>query len=325
MTAKRFILIAIIAIIAFPFFRSSKLEKVQPGDAVVVTGSSSGIGKHAALSLAKEGYTVFACVRKMKDGDALLESARKFEVDTEKIKIMILDVTNSDHIAKGVQMVSEYVGDRGLKGLFNNAGVGSDYTSAEFTSMDSFRWIFDVNYFGLVETTKAFLELLRKGKGRIIMNTSVAGFMGFPFMSPYTSSKHAVEGFSDSLRRELLPHGVKVSVLECGFITTPILSTGTPPKGISPYKEQELAAYNGGMKNAIGAPTPKVSSAAVIHAMRAVKPKLRYVVGKDFPLLILLKYVPTKWIDALLTVPYESISEEEMQELEKMTNMEFEL
>lgn len=325
----------IVAVAILLHHPTNKLDLVQPGDTVVITGTSTGIGKHAALSLAKEGYTVFACVRKTVDGDALLESARKHEINTENIKIMILDVTNSEHIARGVEIVSEYVGDRGLKGLFNNAGISHDLgpgdksLSVEFSSMEKYRWVFNVNFFGLVETTKAFLGLLMKGKGRIVMNSSVAGFMASPFMSVYASSKHAVEGFSDSLRRELLPHGVKVSVLECSFITTPILNKFLVlPEGAHPYKELERTFWKALYKSSIGAPTPKVSSEAVIHAMRAAEPKVRYVVGKDSAFLKMVRYIPAGWLDFVLTSSNgrEEIGEEELKELlEERETMEFEL
>mmetsp|Transcript_34577 Transcript_34577/g.45845 ORF Transcript_34577/g.45845 Transcript_34577/m.45845 type:complete len:338 (-) Transcript_34577:42-1055(-) len=325
--------IGVIAITAASLLNRTKLEPVQPGDAVVVTGSSSGIGKHAALSLAKEGYTVFACVRKTTDGDALLESAKKYEIDAEKIKILILDVTNSKHIAKGVEVVSKYVGDRGLKGLFNNAGInvktgpGVKSTSVEFSPMEGYRQVFDVNYFGLVEMTKAFLELLRKGQGRIVMNTSVAGFIAGPFLSAYSSSKHAVEGFSDSLRRELLPHGVKVSILECGFIATPIIDGGIPD-GVHPYDETERNYWKRFWKDSATALSPKVSSEAVIHAMRATKPKVRYVVGKQAALLGLFRFIPGGWVDRLVTEGNKKVGEigdEELKELVKNVHMEFEL
>jgi len=308
------------------------LPPVHNGDAVVVTGASTGIGKHATLSLAREGYVVFAGVRRAEDGDALLRAADKFEVDPAKIRPILLDVTKRDQIANAVDTVSQFVGERGLKGLFNNAGISADYTADVFSSaaveymdISQYRKVFDVNFFGLVEVTKSFLELLRKGQGRVVNNSSIAGFLAGPFMSAYTSSKHAVEGFSDSLRREVQPLGVRVSVLEPGFIATPIMK-GRIPEGREPYAEAERSYFKGFWKNAIGAPSPKVTSEAVIHAMRSVQPHVRYIVGKDAVLLRIFRCLPAGVIDAMVKIGRDDvISETELRHLLRDSQQEFAL
>ena len=173
-------MIALLAVAAAYFLSSpSPLQPVQPGDTIVVTGASSGIGKHAALTLAKEGYTIFATVRKEQDGEALINSAEHHGVDVDLIKILLLDITNTEDVARGVEIVSSFVGERGLKGLFNNAGTGGDSgsttlsSSVEFGDIGVHRRVMEVNYFGTVQVTKAFLSLLRKGKGRVVVNLSL--------------------------------------------------------------------------------------------------------------------------------------------------------
>lgn len=313
---------------------SSRLLTVEPGDAVLVTGSSTGIGKHAALSLAREGYLVFACVRRTADGDALLQSAEKYGVDPANVKPLIFDVTNPKHIAKGVDAVTSFVGERGLKGLFNNAGIGYDPNSriegnaVEHMKMDQYRRVFDVNFFGLVEVTKAFLPLLRRGEGRIVMTSSVAGFLASPFWSAYASSKHAVEGFSDSLRREVRPHGVEVSVIEPGFVATPIFKGYSIPSGIEPYAEAERRFAKQFWKAAIGSASPRVTSEAVLHAIRAERPNIRYIVGKDAGVMKLLRYLPFSWMDAMCKSMCEQdggISEVELAALIQDAQADFEL
>jgi len=313
------------------FWASSRLLPIAQGDAVVVTGSSSGIGKHAALSLARDGYVVFACVRKTEDGEALVRSAERFGIDSSKVRPLILDVTNSKQISEGVETVASFVGERGLKGLFNNAGIASSYgpgmdsTAVEHMDMTEYRKVYDVNFFGLVETTKSFLELLRRGKGRIVMNTSVAGYIASPFMSAYASSKHAVEGFSDALRRELRPHGVKVSVIEPGYVATPILS-GYIPEGKEPYSKTERSFWKMFWKDSVGAPSPKVTSDAVLHAMRDRNPKTRYVVGKDAIVLKILKLVPASWIDPIVEASMGQADQfgiDELNQLLKDSRTEF--
>jgi NAD(P)-dependent dehydrogenase (short-subunit alcohol dehydrogenase family) len=216
----------------------------------------------------------------------------------------LLDVTNTEQIAAAVETVEEFVGDRGLYGLFNNAGIANmnniHGNSVEYYPMEDFRRTFEVNYFGLLQTTKAFLPLIRRRKGRIISNTSLAGFIAGPFAGGYASSKFAVEALSDSLRRELYPHGVLVSVLEPGFITTPILQgfsvTDYQAQGV--YAQAEMQGLRQATKMALKtAMSPRVTSEAVVHAMRAVQPKTRYVVGGMSAIVRLLACLPDTWLD----------------------------
>ena len=271
----RVLLLLLLVGILWTFVVGSRdsFSDVDPRDAIVVTGASSGIGKHAALSLVKEGYTVFAGIRKVEDGEALVRSARRFHLDTDLLKPILLDVTNPDHIQSAVKDVTDFVGpEYGLKGLFNNAGVfmvkgkgnkngGNDVvdsTSVEHLDLSVYQTTMDVNYFGTVRMTQAFLPLLRKypggagagaggrrGSSRIVFNTSIAGMFGIPFVSPYVSSKHALEGFADSLRRELYHlDNVDVSILEPGYIVTPIFQRPTIPTSVEPYVQAERRAMN---------------------------------------------------------------------------------
>jgi NAD(P)-dependent dehydrogenase (short-subunit alcohol dehydrogenase family) len=200
-------------------------------------------------------------------------------------------------------------------------------TSVEFMDMSVYRTTFEVNYFGLVETIKAFLPLLRKnnGGGRIIMNTSLAGFLATHFMSAYDSSKFAVEGFSDSLRRELLPHGVSVSILEPGYVLTPILAARIP-NGMEPYRDAERKHWKTFFKECLAAPSSKVTSDAVIHAMRSESPRTRYHVGKGSIIYWLVSQFPTHWVDYLIVYGWDQhISEEDLSSLAGATRAEFEL
>ena len=308
------------------------LAPVAPGDAIVITGTSTGIGKHVSLSLAKQGYTVFAGVRKQQDGEALRQSALHHGVDVDKIKILILDVTNSEHIQRAVETVSRHPGK--MAGLFNNAGIGGELatgvisTAAEFTPMEEYRKVFDVNFFGLVAVTRAFLPLLRRDGGRIVMNSSIAGFIGGPFLASYVASKHAVEGFADGLRRELLlaRTGVRVAILECALVATPILA-GTIPAGREPYARAERRTARQFWKDALTAAPPRVASAAVAHALRAARPRVRYVVGKDAAIIRWLRYLPGHWLDFLLLNDFtrKEIKDSELEALLHQARSEFEL
>mmetsp|Transcript_19251 Transcript_19251/g.31002 ORF Transcript_19251/g.31002 Transcript_19251/m.31002 type:complete len:252 (-) Transcript_19251:321-1076(-) len=251
---------------------------------------------------------------------------------------MLLDVADSKQISEAVETVTKYVNDGHghLKGLFNNAGIWCDYSnhpeslSVEFQDMNSYRKVFDVNFFGLVEMTKAFLPMLRKEKGRIIMNTSIAGRLAGPFFSSYAASKHAVEGFADSLRREMLPFGVKVSVLQPGFTTTPIFKTDIFITSKEPYTQYERNFWKSFWKDAIGAPSPQVTSQAVIHAMRSPSPWTRYLVGKDKEIVsAIIKFMPDQGLDSFnlynMERKDEIVTEQELHELVEYSKTEFPL
>lgn len=181
------------------------LLPVEDGDAIVVTGAHTGIGKHAALTLAKEGFTVFAGVRKLAEhGEELTKSAEHFGIDSNRYLIpILLDVTNKTQIDAAVETVSDYLGEnKGLYGLFNNAGIGKVHglemhsLSVEYAPLEYQRGVFEVNYFGTVQVTKAFLPLLRKRhNSRILSTSSLSGLFAGPFNSAYSASKFAIEAF----------------------------------------------------------------------------------------------------------------------------------
>lgn len=195
-----------------------------PGGGVVLTGASTGIGAHAAHSLAEAGFLVFAGVRKEADGEALKANAPTPEA-REHIVPIILDVTKQEQIDAAVQTVKSTLTAKGgvpLVGLVNNAGVGGGMKPVEFENMEDLRYLFDVNYFGAVSTTKAFLPLLRDGKGRVINISSMAGLFSAPMMMSYCGSKFALEAFSDALRVEVQKHDVSVSVIEPAYVQSAI-------------------------------------------------------------------------------------------------------
>lgn len=303
-----FISISAAVCIAIWYQQTVKLQPVDPGSVVLITGASSGIGKHAALSLVKEGFTVFASVRKPTDGENLLASAARFGLDTSTLKPILLDVTDSESIQKAFETVSQFVGDRGLHGLFNNAGILLDSSAkssaVEHQDLSTYRQTFDVNFFGMIEVTQSFLPLLRQRQGRIVMNSSIAGFFATPFLSAYCSSKHAIEGFSDSLRRELAPHGVSVSILQPHFITSSILKIKIPVNDKEAYREAESRHWQNFYKHSrLYAVPPKVTSTAVIHAMRAQRAQIRYFVGGTmaFMLYFVLRCFPDALLDFVLS------------------------
>lgn len=262
---------------------------------VLVTGASSGIGEATALALAHRGFKVFAGARR-------IEKLKALEgLGHGRLTALALDVTDATSISAALAAI----GDAPLYGLVNNAGV-SVTGPLEEMPIDDWRRQFETNVFGVVAVTKAMLPQMRAaGAGRIVTIGSVAGRIASPFMSAYAASKHAVEGLSDSLRRELRPFGIAVSVVRPGFINTPF---GEPEQeGFARYAGDgrpyaaALRAFKAwhaqGHPN--GAPASAVAD-AVIDALTAARPKARYVVpAKMLGALALRNLAPTGLTDRI--------------------------
>jgi NAD(P)-dependent dehydrogenase (short-subunit alcohol dehydrogenase family) len=189
--------------------------------AVVVTGASTGIGRAAVAKAVREGAHVFASVRKKPDAESL-----KAEFG-DGVTPILFDVADEAAVRAGAAQVAQTLGARRLFGLVNNAGIAVPGPLL-YLDTDEIRRQFEINLFGVHNVTRAFAPLLgadpdRTGKpGRIVMISSVGGQNGAPFVGPYASSKFALEGYSQSLRRELLIFGIDVIVIGPGAIATPI-------------------------------------------------------------------------------------------------------
>jgi short-subunit dehydrogenase len=252
--------------------------------AVLVTGTSTGIGRTTALQLDRLGFSVFASVRNEYDAQALCSEA------SQRLTPVIMDVTDQNSIDRAKEQVSHAVGDSGLAGLVNNAGVGF-VSPLEFIPLEELRRMFEVNVFGLLAATQAFLPLLRQGGGRIVNISSTASFFVAPFHGPYSATKLAVNGLSNALRLELKPFGVQVSVVVCGSVQTPIWEKGDvlvdrvtkrfPPQAMELYGEpyRKLRAYFSRIGKA-GVP-PEAAARKIIHALTARRAHNTYYVGPD--------------------------------------------
>ncbi|KAG7249838.1 LOW QUALITY PROTEIN: hypothetical protein CRUP_025681, partial [Coryphaenoides rupestris] len=193
------------------------------GKAVFITGCDSGLGKALAKHLHTLGFTVFAsCL--LKDGGG--EGARELqELKCDRMNVLQLDVCSDQQVSRAVEYVQDNLADKakGLWALVNTAGV-STFGEVEFTSMDTYKQVSEVNLWGTIRVTKAFLPLVRKAKGRVVNLAGVYGRLGLALRSPLCVSQHGVEAFSDCLRHEMRPWGVAVSVVEPGSIS---VTTGT--------------------------------------------------------------------------------------------------
>ncbi|XP_069831178.1 D-beta-hydroxybutyrate dehydrogenase, mitochondrial-like isoform X2 [Dendropsophus ebraccatus] len=194
---------------------SLRTALLAEGKAVLITGCDSGFGLALAKHLHKLGFTVFAgCLLKDKNG----EGAQELEsFHCNRMKVLQLNVCSEEDVTQAVEFVKKNLEDpeKGLWGLVNNAGM-STFGEVEFTSIDTYKQIAEVNLWGTIRVTKAFLPLIRQSKGRVVCMASMFGRMGCPSRSSYCVSKYGVEAFSDCLRQEMYKWGVRVSIIEPG-------------------------------------------------------------------------------------------------------------
>jgi NAD(P)-dependent dehydrogenase (short-subunit alcohol dehydrogenase family) len=271
---------------------------------VLITGASTGIGEACARRLDSSGWTVFAGVRKEADGERLRSAG------SERLMPLILDVTDAAQITAAAKLVGDAVGSDGLRGLVNNAGIGTG-GPLEFLPLDELRRTFEVNTIGALAATQAFMPLLRAARGRIVMMSSLGGKVSAPFSGPYSASKHALEALSDTLRIELGPWGIHIAVVEPGAVSTPIWEKGKayakesfdrlPEEGKRLYgsvlsRAEELL----NRENERGV-DPDAVAKAVAHALGSSRPRTRYPVGLDAQVATrFLTIVPDRIRDRLI-------------------------
>jgi NAD(P)-dependent dehydrogenase (short-subunit alcohol dehydrogenase family) len=249
---------------------------------VVVTGTSTGIGAATALHLARNGFHVFAGVRRVKDGERLRAQ------EPERLTPLIVDVTKQPAISAALTTVADAVGDRGLAGLVNNAGIAKP-APIELQPVAEFRRQLEVNLFGPVAMVQAFLPLIRQGGGRIVNVGSIGGLLVLPLNGAYSASKFGIRAVTDALRLELRQWGIHVSLIEVAPVQTAIfgktyaelneLETSLGESGYRLYSEQIASVRKATEKAEADADPPDVIAKAIADALTSDKPKARYLVG----------------------------------------------
>ncbi|PJI14147.1 short-chain dehydrogenase [Bacillus altitudinis] len=255
----------------------------------IVTGANSGFGKLITLRLAQQGYTVIAGVRQETNAKKLAEEVKNAAL-SESIHIEALDVTDTQSIQAFQKRLNAYAP---IHLLVNNAGTA--YAGfAEEVPVDQYREQFEVNVFGVMEMTQAVLPLMTSG-AKILNMSSISGLMGMPALSPYVSSKFALEGYTESLRIELAAFGIQAALIEPGSFQTNIWNTSmneqmTPPAEGSKYTTiyQNMMSYIETQKNNYGDPD-EVAELVVSLAEKKRLKKLRYLVGKGVRLSFIAK------------------------------------
>jgi len=276
---------------------------------VLITGTSTGIGRACAVYLARKGFVVLAGARKEADAP-VLET-----VGNQQICPVRIDVTDAASITAAAQRVREVVGEAGLCGLVNNAGVGV-LGPIEFVPIEGWRKQFEVNVFGQVMVTQAMLPLLREhvarfghGSARIINITSIGGRLAQPILGPYTASKFAMESISDSLRLELRRQGIRICVIQPGAVQSEIwrkgqeqTSTFPPDSPARVLYGQVIDGVEATARNAEKTAVPAEDVAKVVETcLTKRRPRTRYLIGKDAKSAALAQSIlPTTWFDGIM-------------------------
>lgn len=252
----------------------------------IVTGASSGIGQATAALLANAGYTVYGTSRK---GAQSAHTA---------YKMIALDVNSEESVQAALKEVIQIEGRIDL--VVNNAGFGVEAGGAEESSMAQTQKIFDTNFFGVVRMIRAVLPYMRKqGQGRIINIGSILGLIPAPYMATYAATKHAIEGYSESLDHELRTKGIRVSVIEPAYTNTNFEANA--PELDAKIEEYAIArkALAKILKAAVeSGDDPKVVASVVLKAANAKHPKMRYTAGKlACRLSFLRRFAPAVLVD----------------------------
>jgi NAD(P)-dependent dehydrogenase (short-subunit alcohol dehydrogenase family) len=276
----------------------------QSKGTVLITGGTDGLGKAAALLLARQGYFVFAAGRSASKRQELDHLAHE-----EKLPLRTLEMDVTDNAS--VQIAVELVIDKGdgIDVLINNAGVGY-MAVVEEIRVEDFRKQFEVNLFGVLRVTQSVLPHMRqRRRGRILMMSSAAGLISPPTYGAYTSSKHALEGLSNSLRLEMYPFGVEVILIEPGYIVTNFQETAK--ELAQPYFERAKNSpyakiYAGAMAGSDqgrgrSKTTPEDCAQVILAAIQTPHPKARYTVTPMTKWISIAKRIlPDTFLDSIL-------------------------
>jgi NAD(P)-dependent dehydrogenase (short-subunit alcohol dehydrogenase family) len=258
----------------------------------VVTGSSSGIGFETALLLARSGFHTYATMRNLEKSKSITEIA-----NTEKLPLQVvqLDVNDDISVKNAIDKIVSAAENKRIDALVNNAGYGL-FGSVEDTSIEEIKAQFETNFFGVIRVTQQVLPIMRKqhsGGGTIVNVSSVGGRIGVPVLSAYQSTKFALEGLSESMSYELEPFGIRVVIIEPGFIRTNIVNSSTsaqkaldPKSPYFPLMQKVKNHFKSMMENASSSSPPEEVAKVILQAITSKNQQLRYTVGNDAATII---------------------------------------
>jgi NAD(P)-dependent dehydrogenase (short-subunit alcohol dehydrogenase family) len=272
---------------------SGNTSNVSVARSALITGASSGFGLLTSVTLAKRGWRVLATMRDLSRREKLEAAARDAGV-LERIEFHALDITNAEQIAK----IADLVAGRGepLHAQVNNAGFAVPGFADEVTEAE-LRDQFDTNFFGTVAVTRALLpQMRRQGFGRVVVVTSISGRIGYPGVSSYAASKFALEGWAETLRYEMLSLGIQVALVEPGSFETDIWTRNAKQAAAlrNPDSANAVRVSRWRARLAQGAKkraNPEVVADTIALILENPKPKLRYVVGKDAKMALIMRRI----------------------------------
>lgn len=268
---------------------------------VLITGASTGMGAATARELARRGFHVLAGVRRQSDADTLRSAG---------LEPVFLDITNPEQIASVSKRIADDPAGRPLRAVINNAGIAIN-APVEVLSMEDWQRQFDVNFFGHIAVTKAVLPALHASGGRVVNISSIGGRIAMPTYGAYAAAKFAMEAMSDSLRRELAPHGVQVVVVEPGGVKTEMTGHGIErandtiatlsPTQRSRYGELLQAIINQATSFTDSGLSAEAAALVIAKAATARRPRTRYTIGRDAAVLTRLsRILSDKMLDRIL-------------------------
>ncbi len=271
---------------------------------VLVTGTSSGIGRATALALDRRGFRVFAGVRRERDASRLSAGASR------NLAPLLLDVADTASVNGAARRIEHETRRAGLFGLVHNAGIVVP-GALEHLEIEDLRGQFEVAVFGAHRVTRALLPQLRRSRGRIVHVGSMSGYLATPFLGPYAAAKFALRGLNDTLRRELRPWGIHVTLVVPGNIATPLWDKGMrsaaaleqalPPSARTLYGPHIRAARSSLERAARWARPPERVAEVVAQALTTSRPRTRYHVGVDAQVArAIAALLPERIVDALM-------------------------
>lgn len=269
---------------------------------VVITGTSSGIGEDAALYFNECGYTVFAGVRRLEDGERVRSRAAR----PGGFHPVVLDVTDSGQVAAARDQIVEQVGAAGLTAVVTNAGIAafSGDVSCEGCPIETQQRVMEVNHFGAVRVIQAFLPLVRAAQGTVVVNSALMAHTVLPFSAGYAMSKSALECWADSLRREVAPLGVRVAIIQAAEISSALIGKQDVSRvpGNTPYPVQRkfMLLTKRLERRFAGRPSasPRRVSELMVRAVASRRPKPRRIIGGGSRPIWLLGCLPDRIQDA---------------------------
>ncbi|QWH06772.1 SDR family oxidoreductase [Bacillus mycoides] len=272
--------------------KEKESERTMNKKIAIITGASSGFGLLTTLELAKKDYFVIATMRNLEKQIDLISQATKLDLQ-QNIKVQQLDVTDQGSIHNFQLFLNEI---NRIDILINNAGYANGGFIEEIP-VEEYRKQFETNLFGAISITQLILPYMRKQKsGKIINISSISGQVGFPGLSPYVSSKYALEGWSESLRLEVKPFGIDVALLEPGSYNTNIWEVGkqlaeNQSDTTSPYKEymDKIQKHINNGNDTLGNPMDVANK--IVEIAEARRTTLRYPIGKGVKFMIFAKKI----------------------------------